>query len=71
MTFTRMSEIKEGVDVADADGNVLGKSQAAGKQAVFKTASGSAPHATPPVACRAVIPRAHRAFSPVSLTGMR
>ena len=35
--FTRMDEIQNGIDVADADGNVLGRSVAAGKIAVFKT----------------------------------
>ena len=35
--FTRMDEIRNGIDVSDADGNVLGRSVAAGKIAVFKT----------------------------------
>ena len=35
--FTRMDEIRNGIDVADAEGNVLGRSIAAGQVAVFKT----------------------------------
>lgn len=35
--FTRMDEIQSGIDVADADGNKLGRSVAAGRVAVFKT----------------------------------
>ena len=35
--FTRMDEIQNGIFVADADGNVLGRSVAAGQMAVFKT----------------------------------
>ena len=35
--FTRMDESRNGIDVSDADGNVLGRSIAAGKIAVFKT----------------------------------
>ena len=35
--FTRMDEIQSGIDVADADGNKLGRSIKAGQVAVFKT----------------------------------
>lgn len=35
--FTRMDEIQNGIYVSDADGNVLGRSIAAGKIAVFQT----------------------------------
>lgn len=35
--FTRMDEIKNGIFVADDDGNVVGRSIAAGRLAVFKT----------------------------------
>jgi len=35
--FTRMDEIRNGVFVADKDGNVVGRSVAAGQLAVFKT----------------------------------
>ena len=37
VTFTRMDEIQNGVKVADADGNVVGVSKAAGKLAVMQT----------------------------------
>ena len=37
VAFTRMDEIKSGVKIADADGNVVGISKAAGKQAVMQT----------------------------------
>mmetsp|Transcript_6213 Transcript_6213/g.10317 ORF Transcript_6213/g.10317 Transcript_6213/m.10317 type:complete len:158 (+) Transcript_6213:1-474(+) len=35
--FTRLDEIQNGIDVSDADGNVVGRSVAAGQVAVFKT----------------------------------
>lgn len=35
--FTRMDEMRNGIDIADADGAVIGRSVAAGKLAVFKT----------------------------------
>mmetsp|Transcript_11666 Transcript_11666/g.37353 ORF Transcript_11666/g.37353 Transcript_11666/m.37353 type:complete len:372 (+) Transcript_11666:49-1164(+) len=35
--FTRMDEIKNGIEVSDADGNPLGRSVAAGQTAVFRT----------------------------------
>lgn len=35
--FTRMDEMKNGIDVADADGKIVGRSVAAGKLAVFQT----------------------------------
>ena len=34
----RQNELKEGVDVQDADGNIIGTSKAAAKKAVFETA---------------------------------
>ena len=34
---TRMDEMKNGIDVADADGKIVGRSVAAGKLAVFQT----------------------------------
>jgi len=37
VAFTRMDEIQNGIDVADADGNIVGRSIAAGREAVFKT----------------------------------
>lgn len=37
LSFTRMDEIKNGINVSDSDGNVLGRSVSAGRLAVFKT----------------------------------
>lgn len=37
VTFTRMEEMRTGISVADEEGNILGNSVAAAKQAVFKT----------------------------------
>jgi len=59
--FTRMDEIQQGIDVADADGNKLGRSIAAGKIAVFKTVTSRSmflpifPLLIPPVVMRGVL----------------
>jgi len=59
--FTRMDEIQYGIDVADADGNKLGRSIAAGKVAVFKTVTTRScflpifPLLIPPVFMKAVL----------------
>jgi tricarboxylate carrier len=37
VAFTRMDEIQNGIDVADRDGTIVGRSIAAGRQAVFQT----------------------------------
>ena len=59
--FTRMDEIQNGIDVSDADGNVLGRSVAAGRVAVFKTVTSRSmflpifPLVIPPVVMKLVL----------------
>jgi len=59
--FTRMDEIQSGIDVADADGNKLGRSIKAGQVAVFKTVTSRSmflpifPLLIPPVVMKAVL----------------
>ena len=59
--FTRMDEIRNGIDVCDADGKKLGRSIAAGKVAVFQTVTTRScflpifPLVIPPVVMKAVM----------------
>jgi len=59
--FTRMDEISNGIDVSDAEGNVVGRSVAAGKIAVFKTVTSRScflpifPLVIPPVVMKIVL----------------